>query len=196
MQIKNGLNKVGATEHNEFDGIQGGTTNQYFHLNSQQLAAVNDVISGDGKKARGIFDLSFGEMYIPGGGAQTVTVSIADTAYEITTGYTQGILQNSTFVSHYLTAGEIGTYKVSWSFSLGTTVPLDSIEGGFMVNGVAQSNGAAHATVSSANASNTVSSNGLVVLAVGDEVSLYVKNHTAARDITVRHVSCIIERIL
>lgn len=136
----------------------------------------------------------YGELYADNAGI-VVAVAVVDTAYEVASGITGGLTNLMTFGgSHYLEMLRNGTYRVDWSMSvIGNVVPGDEIEGGFMVDGVAQSNATGHgggmATPS------MISGTGLVALNPSQQVSLYVSNHSAARDIDVEHVSLTLERI-
>jgi len=65
-----------------------------------------------------------------------------------------------------------------------------------MINGTAQSNATSHSSVSSASEGEAVAACGIVTLAANDQVSLFLRNHTAGRNIVVEHASLVIEKLL
>jgi hypothetical protein len=65
-----------------------------------------------------------------------------------------------------------------------------------MINGTAQDNGTSHSSVSAASDGEAVMAAGILTLAANDQVSLFVRNHTAGRDIVVEHASLVIEKLL
>lgn len=139
---------------------------------------------------------AYGEMYATNI-SQTVTVGATNTAYELTGGLTGGTVLRVTFGgSHYLQVTDAGKYKFHWSLTIDTTTAGDEIEGGIMVNGTAQGNGTSHSAVSVASEGEAVASCGIVTLAANDQVSLFVRNHTGARDIVVEHAALVIEKLL
>jgi hypothetical protein len=131
----------------------------------------------------------FGEMFATNT-TITVTVSAANTAYEIASGITGVTTNRMTFGgSHYIQADIAGTYLLNWSATLDTSTAADEVEGGFMIDGVAQSNGTSHTTVSASNKGSCIAASAICTLASAQQLSIFVRNHTAARDIVVEHVS-------
>lgn len=123
--------------------------------------------------------------------ALTVVVAAANTAYEITSSMTSGPdLRLVTFGgAHYLQLERDGTYLINWSLSIDTAVAADAIEGGIMVDGVASNVGTGHTSVPAAGLASTIAGSAILSLASLNQLSLYVRNHTAARDIEVQHAS-------
>lgn len=137
----------------------------------------------------------YGEMYATNISV-AIVVAAANTAYEVTSGMTGGLEYLMAFGgAHYIQAERGGIYLANWSLSIDTAGALDEIEGGLMIGGVAQNNGTAHTTVAAAADASTVAANALLQIAAGDQISLFVRNHTAARDITVEHASLTLTRI-
>lgn len=128
--------------------------------------------------------------------SQNIVVAAAGTAYEITASMTGGITRLASFAgAHYIQVERGGPFDIKWSLSIDTANPLDEIEGGIMINGVARPEGTAHATVPAAGNASTVSGVALLNLAATDQVSLFVKNQTAVRDIIVEHASLTVNLI-
>lgn len=149
------------------------------------------IIESDGDVAfYGGSGLPFGHMYGKNI-SQAVSILSANVAYEITAGATAGNLHNVTFGgNHYLQVTYEGHYKVEYNVSLDTNTANDEIEIGVMINGTeATTDGGAHGTVSSANKSINLSGTCILDLASTNQVSLYVRNHTAARSVTVEHLN-------
>lgn len=139
--------------------------------------------------------IAYGEMYATNI-SQTITVSASNTAYEITGGLTGGVVLRTTFGgSHYLQVTDAGKYKVSWSLTIDTATVGDEIEGGIMINGTAQSNATSHSSVSASSEGEAIAATGIITLAANDQVSLFVRNHTGARNIVMEHGSLVIERL-
>lgn len=137
----------------------------------------------------GTSGMIFGNMYADNI-TQTVTVSAADTAYEVTAGFTGGNTNEVTFGGdHYLEVTYPGKYLVNWSLSAYTGTALDEIEAGLMINGAAQAPATAHMSMAAANEDMTVSGTAILDLAAADEVGLYVLNHTTNRNIVMTHAS-------
>jgi hypothetical protein len=127
--------------------------------------------------------------------SETVAVAAANTAYEVTGGFTAGQLHLVTFPDdHYLLVTKAGRYLINWSMSMDTPSAGDNVEGGIMVNGTASSVGTAHSTVPVGGAGNAAS-NAILDLAANDQVSLFVRNHDNADDITIEHASLSIVQI-
>jgi len=160
--------------------------------------------------------IASGDLYFTGDGSgvpygefhgeninETVTVSVANTAYEIDIDNLTGGLTNlTTFVdsggtyNHALDVTKAGVYKITWDMSLETATAGDEIEGGIMVNGTAVvTKGTSHTYVAANSVSSTISASALLDLSAGDDVTLYIRNHTAARDIVIEHVSCVINMV-
>ena len=139
--------------------------------------------------------IPYGEMYATNVN-QTVTVSAPNTPYEITTGFVVGSTNSILFGSdHYLQVKNSGKYLAHWNMSVDTSIESDEVEGGLMINGVEQQNGTAHTTVPVASGASNIASQSLLNLAANDAVSLYVRNHSAARNIVWEHGSLILTRI-
>lgn len=123
--------------------------------------------------------------------ALVVAVAVANTAYEVNSSMTTGTaLRLMSFGGdHYLQLERNGIYLINWSMSIDTAIAEDAIEGGFMVDGTAIEIGTAHTSVAAASAASTISSSAVMPLSALNQLSLYVRNHTAARDIEVQHAS-------
>ncbi len=132
----------------------------------------------------------FGEMYASNV-AIVVAVAAVNTKYEVTTGLTTGLANLMTFGGgHYLAPEVSAKYLVNWSMSLDAATANDQVEGGIMVDGVALPNGTAHTTMPGGGASaTTVAASAIVDVTALSQLSLYVRNTTAARNITVEHAS-------
>lgn len=139
---------------------------------------------------------AYGEMYATNI-TQTVTVAASGTFYEVTGGFTGGTVLRTTFGgNHYLQVTDAGKYRIDWSMTIDSASANDELEGGFMVNGTAQSNATAHSSVSAASEGEALAASGIVTLAANDQVSLCVRNMTGARDIVVEHGTLVIEKLL
>lgn len=128
--------------------------------------------------------------------AHTVTVSAADTWYEVDGDLTGGEEHLVTFgSSHEMVVTRAGKYLVNWSMSM-TDGSNNEIMGTIMVNGTAQTKAAGHTHIPSANKFMAVAGSTILDLAASDAISLAVLNEDAASDITVEHATCSITEIL
>lgn len=131
----------------------------------------------------------YGEFYDDNTNEVTAVAAV-DTPYEVTGGMTGGLLRLCSFGGgHYLQVERGGIYHAVWLQSVGTTAAGDEIEGGIMINGVASSKGTAHGTVATANSYTPLGGAEFLELDALDQVSLFVSNHSAIRDITTQHAS-------
>lgn len=124
--------------------------------------------------------------------SETITVSLANTWYEVTAGVTSGgYLKRMTFANaHELVVELAGIYQVNWSMALTTTTANDEVMGTFGINNTATNAGASHGTVKTGGAFVTVAGTGIVSLAANDAISMFVDNESAARNITIEHITC------
>lgn len=158
----------------------------------EDFSPASQTVLGDEIVANQIIQLPepvYGEAYATN---TTITVVVAaiNTAYEVTTGLTGGLTRLMTFGgSHYLQVDRGGTYLVTWSMTIDTNTAADEVEGGIMIDGVAQSNGTSHTTVSVANDGSAIAASALFTLNALQQISFFIRNHTGARDIIVEHVS-------
>ena len=133
--------------------------------------------------------LPFGHIY----SNATIAVVITNTTpVEVGDTFTKGETNLMGFgASHYLTIQKTGRYKIDWGMSLAQNSPSAAIEleGGIMINGVAQLQGATHRTVANATDIGSASSTAILRLVAGDKVSLYVANETNGTDIDVEHAN-------
>ena len=120
-----------------------------------------------------------------------VVVAAANTAYEVASSMTTGTdLRLMTFGgAHYLQLERDGVYLIVWSMSIDTAIATDQIEGGFMIDGVASNIGTSHTSVPAAGNASAIAASAVVTLAALNQISLYVRNHSAARDIEVQHAA-------
>lgn len=123
--------------------------------------------------------------------ALTVAVAAANTAYEVSSSMTTGTaLRLMSFGGdHYLQLERNGVYLVNWSMSIDTAVVGDAIEGGFMVDGTAVEIGTSHTSVPAGGAASAIAGSAVLPLSALNQISLFVRNQTAARDIEVQHAS-------
>lgn len=163
--------------------------NGYLQSSSGQISLKSDtVFVGDG------VGLPYGNMYMYEG-STTITISSANTWYEITTGMTGGEENLMTFQNnHEIYTSKAGRYLANWSLSI-TNGANTEIMGGIFVNGTAVNKSAGHGTVVSANKFINVSGNTILNLSAGDVVSLGVQNEDSATDITVEHATLTLTQI-
>lgn len=132
---------------------------------------------------------AYGEMYAENV-AYTVTIAGANTWTVVDGGMTAGTCTAFTFQnSSELACNRAGRYMVWWSLSLETTGANDDIEASVGVNGTQQSNMICHDFVVTPNEEFAVASHGIVLLALGDIVTLMVNNNTDADDLVVEHAN-------
>lgn len=138
----------------------------------------------------------YGSLYVSHG-SLTITVTNANTAYEITTGLLTGsVLQGTTFGGdHYIAVDHPGTYLINWGLSIDTSTPADEIEGGIMVDGAARDDSSSHTTLVAAAKSSAMSATAIIALTANQQVSLFVENKTNTNDIVVEHASLTIVRV-
>lgn len=188
------LNASGGSSgilHNQLTDLQGGQSNQYFHLNNANYTDLTDA----GYTTLHKHADSYGEMYADMV-SYVVTISASGTAYEIDGGFTGGTLSGTTFPNdHYLQVSSAGVWFGTWSISFYGTANND-IEGGFMVNGAAQTNGTSHAEAPTTNKAANMSAAGILNLALNDQVSLFVENHSAANNVTIMHATLVLIKLI
>lgn len=132
--------------------------------------------------------LPYGSMY--SNTPHTIAVAAANVAYENASDNSTGLTYLMTFGgAHYLQAERGGVYEINWSMSMTTSAASDKLEGGIMVDGVAQTEGLAHGDVANANSDIEISGSAIIRVSALQQLSLYVMNHSAARDIAVDHLS-------
>lgn len=140
----------------------------------------------------------YGSMYIYnlGSGTKTLTVSAADTWYQIDSGVSAGPCDGFTFQNaRELACTVAGIYKVSWSLGMSTPANNQTVEGTVMLNGAAQTRFAGHCQNPNTGAPASVAGSGIITLAIGDLISLGALNHTAINNITIDHLTCTITRV-
>jgi hypothetical protein len=154
----------------------------------------DDVVFADGA------GLYYGHMY--SNTQITVAVAVAGTPYEVQTAgadFTTGELNYVTFSDHYLDVGAngAGKYLVSWGMSLATAAAGANVEveGGLMIDGVAQAEGRAHRTIANNTDTGNFASCAILDLAANKQVSLYVQNETNTTNINVEHANLTITQI-
>lgn len=138
----------------------------------------------------------FGNMYAYQA-AITVTVAVADTWYEVTSGLSDGgqsdgvVFQNG----YQLKVNYGGKFLVMWTASPTTATANQELMGGIGVNGTVVTASVGESSDSTANASMTTGGNIILDLSAGDLISLFVHNETLATDIVIEHVNISILRI-
>ena len=152
-------------------------------------------ISGDTYWVGSGSGLPYGHMYAKNTSI-SVTISAINTAYEITSGITGGNTNLVTFGgNHYLAVSKAGNYEVVYNVSAESTTFLDELECGVMINGTeATTDGGGHGT-SFLSQSINMAGSCIVSLSANDQVSLYVRNHTGANNITIEHLNVSIKQL-
>jgi len=170
-----------AGPHNNLSGLQGGVAGQYYHLTSSE----SDIIT----------QRSYGEMYA-NNAAVTTTVSVIDTWYPITSGFTAGANLNVTFQnSSELKVTKAGKYHAQWSLSTEIGTANQDTEYGLSLNGAVQNNTVAHLHFQNINSELCASSGGILTLAVNDVVKFVLRNRSTANNIKMEHASLTLVRI-
>lgn len=137
----------------------------------------------------------YGSMYIDDG-AQAVTISVADTYYEIGGGFSDGgndgfTLQNSKELK-CLVAGK---YKVDWAITIQNANSDRTVAGGIMVNTTEQHN-TENATRTKENGVDyAVGGSGIIDLAVDDVVKIMVNDYTGTGTLTVTHANMCLTQV-
>ena len=134
------------------------------------------------------FDGIRGSMYQTNT-STTVTVSVTDTWYEITTGWTDGGNGNDTTFqnSHEILIATAGVYWVAWHIAVTVGTAAQNVEAAITVNGTADTSVSNHCYVANTTVDEPISGQGLVSLSASDVVALAVRNRTGANNITVEH---------
>jgi len=134
------------------------------------------------------FDGIRGSMYQTNT-STSVTVSVTDTWYEITTGWTDGGNGNDTTFqnSHEILVATAGVYWISWHIAVTVGTAAQNIEATITVNGTADTNLSNHVYVGNTTQDYPFSGQGLVALSASDVVALAVRNRTGTNNITVEH---------
>ncbi|MCK9370979.1 hypothetical protein M0R04_13800 [Candidatus Dojkabacteria bacterium] len=153
------------------------------------LTGTNIITDGDTYWTGDGSGLPYGEMYASNV-TQTVTVSATDTYYEIDGNLTGGELNLCTFPDdHYVLVQKAGRYLINWSLSVYCANANQEVEGAVMKGGTAQTKGTAHANMITANTPVTLGGTLILDLAVNDQISLSVSNHTATNNVIMQHAN-------
>lgn len=182
-------------------------------------AGANEIYIGDGGSTNytkfsntgdrtfvGTAGEIFGHMYVAAsfnvGTQQNVITEVEDAGED---GWTAGELNVSTFptggTEHYLVAGAVGMYEVSWDLSISTAnASGGEIHGGIMVNSTAiRDKGEGHRKISASNDTGSMSGHAIIDIAsvagTADEISLWLLNTSNDNDITVEHGNVCIAQI-
>ena len=207
VEVWDGSNNVGFAIEPDFDVIIGygapgkdytltfnGETNDgvvTWMEDEDYFKFGDDVSFADGA------GLYFGNMYTN----STITVTITDTTpVEVGDTFTAGEFNGVSFgASHYLDVGAdgAGKYRVEWDISASQNTPSSAIEieCGVMIDGVAQSGGRGHRTVSNSTDVGSISGHTILDLAASKQVSLFIINETNGTDIDVEHANLTITMI-
>lgn len=140
--------------------------------------------------------LPSGNMY--SNTATTITVASSGTWYEVDTGatdFTAGQLTGVTHSDHYLVVPVAGKYVISARGSAKSGAAGDEMAMSVMVNGTAQESCHGHTTAGSATTTENLGCETILSLSANDQVSLAVQNHTAARNITLGHMSLVLRHV-
>jgi hypothetical protein len=119
-----------------------------------------------------------------------VDISVVSNAtwYEIVSDFTRDHNNNFDFTSdHAAVPTKEGRYYITFSLSLETASAGDEIGVCLMVNGTEDTRHKGVSAVASANDLVNINGNAIVDLNNGDQVSMAVRNYTAARDIKIKH---------
>ena len=174
-------------------------TNQYFNdtaIAGDGTTAPTATTSGDSFWIGSGSGVPYGNMYLAS--TATVPVASASTWYEIdvnTPDFTAGELNLVTFSDHYLQVAKTGRYIITAQAALSTTVALQQLALGIMVNGTEVGKDHGHGTVQTANRSIALPYTTILSLSANDQVSLAVQNHTLATDIEVQHAQISIQMV-
>jgi len=141
-------------------------------------------------------DVPFGEFYVDSASI-TVVIAATSTPTEITSGMLTGDTNLTTVGGgHYVQLERGGWYEIIWSLSINTSTARDEIRGGWMINGVAQGKGTSRTEITFANKPNAMSASTIKQLSPGDQISLFVANQSAIRNVVIKHATLTIKRIL
>lgn len=132
----------------------------------------------------------YGEMYATNT-SNTIVVSAQNVAHNIilASGLVTGRTNQTAVSATTIEVTRAGVYLCNWSMTADTTASADEIEGGIMINGSAQAKGGSHTTVAATSEGVSMASDGIILLNANDKVGLFIRNHTAARDVIVEHLS-------
>lgn len=175
------ITDIAQRDHNNLQGLQGGAAGQMYHVNSDtNTRLVNN---------------SYGEMYANNAGT-TVTISVIDTWYAFSSGFSAGTNKNFTFQNnHELVASTAGKYRLWYSLSVESGTANQDYEFGITINNTIQNNTVCHFHEQNINSEFCVSGGGIVTLAANDVVRIAVRNRTAANNIKLEHSSFTLLRI-
>ena len=175
------ITDIANRNHNNLQGLQGGTSGQMNHLTNAQ---ITDLITG-----------SYGSMYMDNGSV-AVTIAATNTYYQIASGFTGGGCSQFTFQnSKELRCDRAGIYRVDWQISRSVPGVAQEIEGGVFKNGVIQLNTTAHNQSQTAGTQQSFAGSGILTLAANDLISLAVNNTTSTNTITITHANLTIHRV-
>lgn len=175
------ITDIALREHNNLQGIQGGAAGEKYHLSSAETTLITQR--------------SYGEMYANNAGT-TITVSVIDTWYPITTGFSGGTNKNITFQNnHELKCNQSGVYSLQYSVSMEASGTNKDTEYAVTINNVVQNNTTAHFHFQTSNSEVCIASGGIITLAANDVVRLVVRNRTSATNLLMEHASLTLVRI-
>ena len=141
--------------------------------------------------------LPYGEMYA-NNVTQAVVITTVDVHVEVDGGFTGGELNLVTFPDdHYLLVTKAGRYRVDYSISASSDVQGKEIEAGIMIGGVTQTKGTSHAEsgIGGGGKPNVLAGHAIFDLAVNDQISLCLANHTDDTDLQMNHANMTVQMV-
>ncbi len=173
------ITSIATRAHNNLQSVDGGTTNQYYHLTSAQHTYTTTGI--------------YGGMYITDSAAQTIVVPAANTDYDLAT-MTTGTVTGMTFQNgkEFLIA-TAGKYKITWSMSVAIAAGAAiTIEAASMINSTRQTHTIAQQSIALTTDTEALSGCGIITCIVNDVVKLVIRNETDTNDLVIKHANCTI----
>lgn len=134
--------------------------------------------------------IPYGSMYNHDGGT-TVNIIALSTPTQVPSGFLQGEVNLATFGNaREITVTKAGQYKTPWQISFTTATANQEIEGGVMVDGVADLTITAHRRIGTATDTGSMGATGILDLDAGAVVSLWVMNESSSTvDVNIEHAN-------
>lgn len=201
------------TTHNNLAGLQGGTTNEYYHLDLSDYTDLStflgftslpdtDGTNGQVLTTNGSGSLSFSSLSSLASYAEmyqvenvTATTITTQNVWEEVNNFSQGEVQGVTFSNSDLTVNSIGRYQVNVSLSGTPESANDIFEFAISVNDTIQIKTMQERKFSSTTDAGSISLNGILSLSVNDVIKLELLNQTATGNFIVENANLTLRRI-
>ena len=181
-----------------FDGVivtvqEGGTVNEHTMWIQDEIIATLGV--DDVNFFQIAEEKAHADAYISSG-AVAISIAAPGTWYQVT-GLTNDDAEGFTFAGDAYTCTQAGQYMIAWNMSIlpAGNPAVDLMEGGIAIGGTALAGGRDAASGANSNGYRGISGVIRTDLAVGNVVTLVIRNTTDTDDVTIRNANLVLLRV-